>query len=365
VGIAFLFPDGRLPVGRVRPLARVTLVEGVRARLAAWPQAHFGYRQDEAVALLSMLDEVLMGLRAAAGEQRFSLTLTAGTPPAPPPAPVLRTTATLQDVVRQVLAVSPHLANAAEREALLTHALASVRGAEGTWDPTWRKAATRDLERRLDVERRATRAYAALRTRTLQRAERLVASADVRGLITLRDDVRRRDTRLGELRPGEMVGLLAYLEQQLDDARRYRLALDRWEARRPALDAFAGAMRALLGQSTLVIDALDDVRTLAGPPLDDLDRAYGVLTGVEVAVAQLQAPDEARALHGLLTSFLQMATQALQRRRAATVSGNLSQAWDASAAAAGALLLVDRMRDDLPALTQRPSSSDLVASATR
>jgi hypothetical protein len=66
-------------------------------------------------------------------------------------------------------------------------------------------------------------------------------------------------------------------------------------------------------------------------------------------------PDEARAIHGIWTSAQQLAGRALLARRAAIRSGDLQQAWEASAAAAGALLLLQQLRVDVPALVRPPT----------
>lgn len=349
------------------PLARIAMVEGVRRRLAAWPDEHYGDKQDEAARMLDLLDDVLVGLRAAAGQREFAFALSSGSAPSPPspPPPPLRPAPTLQEIVMQALAVAPHVESAYEREALLTRALATVRRGDTTWDRDWRRRTERTLERRLSDERRVARAYEVLRERVLDRAGRLAAAADVRALLALRADTVRRDERLGRQRSIEMTALLTHLETQLASARQLRLALDRWEARRPVLDAYRRAMLDLFESAGPVLHALDDVRTLSGPPLDELERARAILKGVEVMSQRLQPPDEGRSLLALLASAVQMADTALVRRRAATQAADLSEAWDASAAAAGALLVFDRLRDDLAALLQPPADISVAASASR
>ena len=54
-------------------------------------------------------------------------------------------------------------------------------------------------------------------------------------------------------------------------------------------------------------------------------------------------------------SAQQLAARALQARRAAIRSGNLQQAWEASAAAAGALMLLQQLRTDVPRLLRPPA----------
>jgi hypothetical protein len=349
------------------PLARIAMVEGVRRRLAAWPEEHYGDKQEEAAQMLSVLDDILVGLRAAAGQREFTLAITSGSAsPAPAlPPPPLRPAPSLQEIVMQALAVAPHVRSAREREALLTRTLSIVKRGDPAWEGNWRRRVERTLEKQLDDERRTSRAYASLRQRVIARANELAASADVRALLDLRHDAVRRDERLGGRRPAEMTALLAHLDGQLAAARTLRLALDRWEARRPILEAYRRAMLEVFASADPVLAALDDVRTLSGPPLAELERASAVLKGIDVMSRRLDAPDEGRSLPGLLASAVQMADMALARRRAATEAASLPQAWEASAAAAGALLVFDRLRQELAALVQPPTLATAGAGAPR
>lgn len=347
------------------PLARIAMVEAVRRRLADWPREHYGYRASEATAMLSMLDEVLIGLRAAAGQREFAFALAAGAVPAPVEPPPLRTAPTLQAVVTQALGLAAHVDSPRERETLLRGALELVESNAAAWDRDWRRETTRAIERRLDAERRISRDYDALRSRVVARAARFAAAADVRALLALRADTARRDERLGRQRPAEITGLLAHLDAELAATRQYRLLLDRWEARRDVLGGYTAAIVRVLGTADPVIVALDDIRTLSGPPLGDINRASAILKGVDVAVLQMTVPEEGRELHGLLRSGLQMAATALERRRDATLSGELSQAWQASAAAAGALMVVERLQREAAQLPLPPTRASAAASASR
>src|SRR5688572_7005485 len=72
---------------------RLAIAENARRMLAIWPQEHYNYRLDEVRQMLSLLDEAIADLRAATGDGRFDLSLTAFTEPpaveplAPPPGP--------------------------------------------------------------------------------------------------------------------------------------------------------------------------------------------------------------------------------------------------------------------------------------
>ena len=58
-------------------------------------------------------------------------------------------------------------------------------------------------------------------------------------------------------------------------------------------------------------------------------------------------PSDLAAVHALMVSAAQLAAQAVAVRRDAVTSGAMDRAWQASSAAAGALMLLDRARKDL------------------
>lgn len=333
------------------PLARIRLVERARARLAEWPRQHYGYRQQDAISMLAVLDDVLAGLRAAAGQQHFTLTLASGVPA--PVSPVLRAAPTLRDIVAQALALSRHVLDPAERVRLLGRVLGLLDSDAG-WDRAWVRQTRRDARTMLDAEQKTTRAYASLRDRVLDRATSLLERADVRSLLALRTEAIARDDRLGRQRPSEMAALLALLDVQLDEARQLRLALDRWEQRRPVVESYVRVTSHLLDTLSPLAHALDDIRTLSGPSTADLDRADGVLAGAQVRLQQAHVPDEAGAVQALVRAALQMAASAVRTRREALVSGDMNKAWEASAAAAGALMTLERVRGDLARVAEVP-----------
>lgn len=333
------------------PLARIRLVERARARLVDWPRQHYGYRQQDAIAMLAVLDDVLAGLRAAAGQQHFTLALSSGAPA--PPAPLLRAAPTLRDIVAQALALSRHVVAPAERVRLLGQVL-GLLDSHREWDRSWARQVRRDARSMLDAEQKTTRAYASLRDRVLDRATSLLERADVRSLLALRADTVARDERLGRQRPSETAALLAHLDVQLGEARELRLALDRWEERRPVVESYVRVTSQLLDTLSPLARALDDIRALSGPSTADLDRADGVLAGAQVRLRQMPAPDEADAVQALMSATLQMAAGAVRSRRDALVSGDMNKAWEASAAAAGALMTLERVRGDLARLAAAP-----------
>ncbi len=59
------------------PLERIRRLEAARVQLAQWPATHHGYRAEDVAATLSVVDDLLNGMRAATGQQAFSIALTA------------------------------------------------------------------------------------------------------------------------------------------------------------------------------------------------------------------------------------------------------------------------------------------------
>ena len=97
--------------------AQLELAERARRTLAEWPRQHYNYRADEVRQTLSLLDEVVAGLRAAAGRTSFDVSFVADTLP-PPVEPVLPRP-TLQESIEQALRLSDLAGSAAERTMLL------------------------------------------------------------------------------------------------------------------------------------------------------------------------------------------------------------------------------------------------------
>jgi hypothetical protein len=62
------------------------------------------------------------------------------------------------------------------------------------------------------------------------------------------------------------------------------------------------------------------------------------------------------AAHALLVSAAHLAGNAARIRREATLAGDLARAWDASSAAAGALMLGARARADIQSFLRPPSA---------
>ena len=144
-----------------------------------------------------------------------------------------------------------------------------------------------------------------------------------------------------------MLALAASLNDALDAARRLRLARDQWELKRDTLRAYRLQVGVPLGSLGRMRGALEQIRDLAGPAPQTL---VPLSTRLESAAGSLQgvtAPPDLQPTHAVLLSAHQLATSAVRLRRAAAESGVLATAKDAAAAAAGALMLLERAREEI------------------
>lgn len=336
------------------PAERLKMAEQARANLAQWPKQNFGYRASDVTQLLALFDDVIAPLRAAAGLPQFELNLYATT--VPPERPTLLPAPDPRTAVESAF-VAAKLAQGAERVSLLESIAASLASvANGNGAGGWEVDLRARAEAELAVERRIDDAYAALARRTLSQAERRATRADVRGLQGLVASVLADDARLGSARPQEMTTLLAALDGHLDAARRLRLARDAWAMRGPARRAYRDAIDASLIQLRRSTRWLEDIRALAGPPPSALHALDVRLTAVVRALARVRAPAELDGAHETLENASAMALRAAQMRRRALQSNDMTLAWEASSAAAGALMLFERASDDIQTLTSRPQS---------
>jgi hypothetical protein len=211
----------------------------------------------------------------------------------------------------------------------------------------WRTEIRRSTHAAITMEVETDRTYQTLTSRTLDLAVQRAKAADVRGIERLMLDVRQRDAQLGKKRPEAVTSLLAAVDAELDAARRLRLELDKWALREPELRKYRSAVLTPLQRLDNLKPALEDIKSLAGSgpwALANIDRTS---RAVLKAISALDPPAELQSAHALLLSALQMAQNAAQIRREAALTGSIARAWDASAAAAGSMMLTTRARTEI------------------
>ena len=346
------------------PARKIAMAGEARQNVTRWIAEHYGYRAEEVARLASLFDAVVIETRAAAGEKNVDLSLIANL--AMPPSTPLMPSPTLRESVEQALRAATLAPDATERTSLLraidrtladiavpTPDLASppVPG-EGGWVTPLRARVTGALA----IEERATRGYDALTRETLLAADRRARLADVTGVERVIRRALGEDDRLGQRRPQEMASLLAMLDAKLDAARRLRLARDSWAARVEEWNRYRAAIAEPLTALRAWRESLDQIRRLAGPSRARLARLAPSTARATTLLAAVAVPPEAAEVHGTLTNAIQLASRAVASRQRAVMSGNMNIAWEASAAAAGALMLLDRVSEELTTLQSPPKA---------
>jgi hypothetical protein len=332
------------------PVKRLAIADRARRMLGDWPSHNFAYRSADVAQLAALLDEVVSELRVAAGQSRFELNLVAGT--SPPPAVPMMPPPSLRESVEQAFMLARGSSDAAQRTSLLrgiTEALVVPAG-EGGWAAALRARATSELA----ISTRTDQAYTDLSARMLKIADERVRRADVKGIEALIRDVLKADDKLGRQRPQETAALLATMDLKLDAARRTRLASDRWALGQGVVRAYERKAKSAIDALGRARPSLEQIRQLAGPSsrtLRQLQKSAGVASR---EFALIKPAPEMDAVHGLLVSAFQMAIRAADTRLSAVTANDMALAWQASSAAAGALLLFDRARDELHRLTTPP-----------
>ena len=333
------------------PRAKLRIADTARRQLADWSRSNYGYRSRDVAQLSSMLDEAIAEIQSRGGANGagFELQLVATMAP-PPPIPLLGAP-TPREEAEQALSVAELATDASERRTLLDSVLQSLAGRSEPWATPLAARARQQLE----VETGLDRVYATLTQSAIRRASHHAASANVRGVQAVIADVLSRDDRLGRRRPSEVSALLATLDVRLEAARKLRLARDRWLLRLPEYRAYSRNIAEGLQLLTSLRGAVDDIRELAGPPRGALRRAQLDAEEAALAFSRVTPPADLAPVHALFVSAVQLASSACKQRLSAISSGSEQDAWSASSAAAGALMLLDRARQDLIRWLKPPS----------
>ena len=331
---------------------RLKMALDARRALEQWPARHFGFRSADVRGFISLLDEIIGELRVAAGETRFELNLVAVADPSP--AGALLPAPGLQESISRALAVAGMSDLPTDRLSLLSAVAAVLERPPAALPGEWVRQRRREVRAALDAEIRVEGAYGRLTRRTMRDASAAASRADVGRIEELLADVRRRDALLGRQRPAALDGLLAAVQARLDAAQRLRLARDRWTIRQPAYRAYGRAVEDLIEEFDRNRTRLDAIRRLAGPDVSTLAKLAARFQSAAFRLVRIAPPAELEGVHALLVSATQLATSAVDVRTEAVRSGDASVARDASAAAAGALMLVSRARADMDALVAFP-----------
>jgi hypothetical protein len=303
--------------------------------------------------MLTLLDEVVGELRVAAGKDTFELGLVAATPV--PPAERLMPAPSTTQLAEELLAASEITETPAARSTLLERVLHVLDRAASLLPDAWAARVRTTALSSLATERSLDAAYTRLAERTLASAGRHTRAADVRALARLKTDVQKADAELGSRRPAEVSAILAAVDAGAESARRLRLARDQWRLRAPEFRSYQRAVNPALRELSRATSALRDIRAQAGPEPKDLKKTIARFYRARPAVAGTRPPEALQAPHALLQSAWDLASNAFALRMRAVESGDVARAAEASAAAAGALMLAERARDDIDKAVKPPS----------
>jgi hypothetical protein len=330
---------------------RLALATDARRMLGAWPAAHYGYRAGDVKQLAALLDDAIAELRVGAGQSRVDLTLVAIADAAPPDEPAIPPP-TPRESIDQVFAAATLTPNSSERVSLLEAILHTLQNGGGSapWAATLHARATAELA----AESRIDKAYTDLVARTIGAADGHAKRADVKGLDALLRGVLKADDKLGRKRPETTAALLATIDSKLDSARRLRLARDAWAIRQDGVRQFQRRVRSALDNFRRSTPALEQIRLLSGPSPAALQPLAIRLADVWADLKAIRPNAETQAVYDMLVNAVQMAGRAASSRRLAINAADMSTAWEASSAAAGAMLLFERAQDELKKLTTPP-----------
>jgi hypothetical protein len=327
----------------------LTLAEGVRRTVADWPRMHYGYRQSDVREIVAILDQAISSLRAAQGATSFELSLVAMAD-----APELEPVAGMPNT-RQQLDEMFHVASiskGAERVAVLQSALTLINEAAPTLSDA--SALKRTTETQIRQELTTDRKYAALSQKLVTQAKGYAARASVSDIQRLVTRVPKEDAKLGAQRPEMVQALNSTLQSQLFAARRLRLQRDQWLLRQSAYREYQRSVGSSLRLLVKSQGSLDAIRTLEGPTPAQLIALRQQLSGGAERLQRMRTPDYLRSTHELLVGAWRFAENATRARYDAIEGANAAAAWEASSAAAGALMMLSRVQLEIRSLLEPP-----------
>jgi len=331
--------------------AKLGIAAEIRRQLIEWPSSHLGYRASDVRELTAIVEEAISDVRVGSGQRAFDLSLVAIIEP---PAERLLPEPTLQDSIELASTAAKTTDAGRERRSLQQSILSVLERRKPSLPKSWYSSTRRGLTWSIEREAELERQYARLATRALGSAADDAARGDVAALEHLAADVRREDDRLGRQRPGSVRALLAALAARMETARAVRLAIDRWEYRNSVYATYRDRIDASLDRFRGVVEDIGAVRAMSGLKPGRLSKTDKRISAIEVGLLPIDPPAELRPAHDMLVSAARLMRAAVRLRRSAVLSGEMQVAQNASAAAAGGLLLLETARTRIDEFFRRP-----------
>ena len=335
------------------PSSKLAIAADIRRQLLEWSAAHSAYRAADVRELTARVEEVISEIRAGSGQRTFDFSLVAMIEP---PSEPLLPEPQLKDVIDYASAVAQMTDSRRDRLTLQESILAVLDRRKRQVPKDWYSATRRVLVRNIERERKLDRDYSGLASRTLREARKLEEDADVAALERLAADARKEDGRLGYQRPDTMQALLASLAASAEKANATREAIDRYKYRTSTYRAYRRRVDDSLEKFDDVAGDIGAVKALTVLKGRRLSKAEKRVSAIEVSLLPITPPAELAAAHDLLLSSARLMREALRLQRASAGSRDPAAAQNASAAAAGALLLLDTARARIDEFFRKPAA---------
>ena len=327
----------------------LSLAESVRRTVADWPRTHYGYRQNDVREILSVLDQAISSLRVAAGATSFELSLVAMAD-----SPELEPMATMPNTRQQldeIFYLAKH-SKGAERVAMLQSGLTLLSEAGAMISDA--STLKREAESQIRAELATDRKYGSLSQKVVAQAKTQAGRANISQIERLITRIPKEDAKLGGQRPEMVQSINTAVQSQLFAARRLRLQRDQWLLRQTAYREYQRSVGASLLLLVKNQNSLEAIRTLAGPPPDRLLALRQQLSGGAARLERLRTPEYLQTTHELLIGAWRFAENATRARYEAIEQANAAAAWEASSAAAGALMMLGRAQAEIRTLLEPP-----------
>ncbi len=349
--VARVLNDVALSTDRKTALA---MAERARVALTDWPRTHYGYRQSDVREIVSLIDEAITDLRAVDGSTSFELALVASAPEPEIDLEPLILFPSPREQLQQALHLAAIVDHPSERLALLRSALDMIGDPGTSLEAAEAMSIRRSTEQIIGDELTVERQYATLAQRLMAQARRAAERARIASVEGVLSRIDQEDARLGRRRPDAVTALRASIQATLEEARQLRLLRDQWEARRSIYRNYQRLVGGQVNQLARAQVSLEAIRRLDGPKLDVLSSLRVRLTGGAERLERLPIPDELRTTHDLLVGAWRFAESAVRGRHEAISSGSMDNAWKASSAAAGSLMLLSRAQLEIRNLLEPP-----------
>jgi hypothetical protein len=323
--------------------------ERARRTLAEWPRSHYGYRQQDVQDIIRLLDSAISRLQGGAPPPPFQIALVNAPEMALEP---VATMPSAREQLEQLLRLARVTNNVSERFALLQSALTLLTAPGITVSEAGRMR--RLIEEQIDRETTTELRYGRVTRDLLAKATKAAADAEIRDVERVLERIPKEDARLGNQRPEIVQALTTSVQLQLENARRLRLLRDQWKSRQAVFREYQRSVGFELVQLVKARPALESIKKLEGPSPDRLDSLNRVLSGGATRLDRLLVPEYIRSTHELVISAWRFAEAAAGARLRAVTSGEIAIAWEASSAAAGALMMLSRAQKEMRTLIEPP-----------